>query len=73
MGFKKENVTIVEVAQMAGVSTATVSRTLAKPEKVRATTRDKVIAVINETGWRPNAQAQQIALLLGRYRKGLRS
>lgn len=71
--MKNQNITIKEVAEMAGLSTATVSRTLAKPDKVRPATQARVIAAIKATGWQPNEQAQQMALLLGRYRKGLRN
>jgi LacI family transcriptional regulator len=70
--MKNQNITIVEVAKLAGVSTATVSRTLSNPDVVRPTTRDRVISAITQLDWQPNEQARQMALLLGRYRKGLR-
>lgn len=41
--------TIREVARRAGVSTATVSRALNRPEQVRRETRDKILAVVRET------------------------
>jgi LacI family transcriptional regulator len=71
--MKNQNITIVEVAKLAGVSTATVSRTLSNPDVVRPTTRDRVISAITQLDWQPNEQARQMALLLGRYRKGLRN
>ena len=52
------NVSIKEVAQLAGVSIATVSRCLNNPEKVTARTREKVEAAIGETGYLPNTLAR---------------
>lgn len=50
---------IREVARLAGVSVATVSRTLASPERVLPETRDKVNAAVEQTGYRPNRMAVQ--------------
>lgn len=55
------NVTIYDVAGAAKVSLATVSRVLNNPEKVNPDTRDKVLAVIKELGYRPNAIARGLA------------
>lgn len=54
--------TIAEVARLAGVSTATVSRALAQPEKVRAHTRQRVLDAVKATGFIPNAQARNLRL-----------
>ncbi|MHA1600818.1 MAG: LacI family DNA-binding transcriptional regulator [Alphaproteobacteria bacterium] len=48
-GAPKTKVTIREVARRARVSTATVSRALNQPEKVRAKTRERVLRVVRET------------------------
>lgn len=54
-------VTIYHVALKAGVSLATVSRVLNNPEKVKESTRNRVIQVIDELGYRPNAIARGLA------------
>ena len=45
------------VAAAAGVSIATVSRVLKTPDVVTKATRDKVLAAVEATGYRPNALA----------------
>lgn len=52
--------TILDVARRAGVSTATVSRALAVPDRVAEETRAKVIAAIAATGYTPNASARNL-------------
>jgi len=53
-------VTILDVARRAGVSTATVSRALAAPDRVAEETRTRVIAAIAATGYTPNASARNL-------------
>jgi LacI family repressor for deo operon, udp, cdd, tsx, nupC, and nupG len=55
-------VTILDVARRAGVSTATVSRALASPERVSETTRSRVSRAIAETGYTPNASARNLRI-----------
>jgi len=43
-----------DIAKRAGVSVSTVSRTLNRPEMVKVSTRNKVLKVINEMGYKPN-------------------
>ncbi|WP_439133293.1 LacI family DNA-binding transcriptional regulator [Pseudomaricurvus sp.] len=50
-------VSIKDVAKLAGVSIATVSRTLSKPESVADTTRDKVMVAVKKSGYVTNALA----------------
>lgn len=45
------------VSKLAGVSVATVSRALKKPELVSERTREKVKAAANEAGYKPNMMA----------------
>ncbi|MFA6800920.1 MAG: LacI family DNA-binding transcriptional regulator [Acholeplasmataceae bacterium] len=55
------NATIYDVAGAAGVSLATVSRVLNNPEKVKEDTRQRVLKVIKELGYRPNVIARGLA------------
>lgn len=52
---------IYDIAGSAGVSLATVSRVLNHPEKVKKATRDKVMKIIKEKGYKPNANARGLA------------
>ncbi|GAA6181231.1 MULTISPECIES: LacI family DNA-binding transcriptional regulator [unclassified Shimia] len=54
--------TIEDVAKIAGVSIATVSRAIRSPEKVAETTRKKVTAAIARTGYTANAMAQNLRM-----------
>lgn len=56
----RRSVTITDVARRAGVSTATVSRTLAMPDRVAEPTRTAVFSAIRETGYIPNATARSL-------------
>ncbi|MEV6607935.1 LacI family DNA-binding transcriptional regulator [Kutzneria sp. NPDC051319] len=51
-------VTIRDVARQAQVSVATVSRALTSPDLVRATTRERVLAVAADLGYQPNLAAR---------------
>ena len=55
-------VKIEDVAKRAGVSIATVSLALNGNEKVNAKTRDKVVAIAREMGYRPNPAAKRLAM-----------
>src|SRR5699024_9410676 len=55
------NITIYDVAREANVSMATVSRVVNGNPNVKPTTRKKVLAVIEELGYRPNAVARGLA------------
>ena len=57
--------TIYDVASAAGVATSTVSRAFSSPTRVSAPTRERVLAVAAELGYRPNPHAR--ALLSGRH------
>jgi LacI family repressor for deo operon, udp, cdd, tsx, nupC, and nupG len=51
---------IAEVAKLAGVSTATVSRALSTPDKVNARTRERVLEVVRATGYTPNIAGRRL-------------
>src|SRR6187401_1901951 len=52
---------IYEVAELAGVSLATVSRVINPGAKVSDKTRQKVLAAMRELGYQPNSIAQSLA------------
>lgn len=58
---KNLNVTIVDVAKKCGLSIATVSRVLHNPSLVRPRTRERVKAIIAETGYVYNSNAGNFA------------
>lgn len=54
------NTTIHEVARLAGVSSATVSRVLNQSEKVLPDTRRRVLDVVNELQYTPNVSSRNL-------------
>lgn len=54
-------VTIKEVAELANVSQATVSRVVNGQKRVTESTRERVLAAMNELAYQPNAFAQALA------------
>lgn len=58
--FRRSKGTIKDVARLAGVSTATVSRALKQPEKVSAETRERVTRAVEEVNYTPNALARSL-------------
>jgi LacI family transcriptional regulator, repressor for deo operon, udp, cdd, tsx, nupC, and nupG len=54
---------IYDVAKRAGVSTATISRVLSRPDVVAPDTRRKVMAAIDSLGFTPNAAAKNLRTL----------
>ncbi|SLN24901.1 LacI family DNA-binding transcriptional regulator [Ruegeria meonggei] len=53
--------TLEDVARMAGVSTATVSRCLNSPDRVVKATRQRVLSAVDTLGYTPNFAAQVMA------------
>ncbi|WLR57356.1 LacI family DNA-binding transcriptional regulator [Mesobacillus subterraneus] len=53
--------TIREIAKMAGVSPATVSKIMNNYQGISSTTRDKVMNVIQSTGYQPTFSAKSLA------------
>jgi LacI family transcriptional regulator len=58
----KQTVTINQVAKIAGVSTATVSRALNKPDTVSEAVKKKIERIIKKIGYIPNAGARSLML-----------
>ncbi|MCR5294612.1 MAG: LacI family transcriptional regulator [Lachnospiraceae bacterium] len=59
---KNESVNIYDIAEMANVSIATVSRVVNGSDKVSPATRRKVEEIIKEVGYKPNAFAKGLGL-----------
>ena len=59
--MEKQSITIYDVAKKAGVSMATVSRVVKGNQNVKPGTRKKVMEVIDELDYRPNAVARGLA------------
>jgi LacI family transcriptional regulator, galactose operon repressor len=59
MAYSNE-LTIADVARIAGVSVSTVSRILNGKQDVAAATRERVLQVIEELGYSPHAHAQSL-------------
>ena len=55
-----KDIRIADVARLAGVSTATVSRVLSDPDKVRKKTHDVVMEAVRRSGYTPNSTAQNL-------------
>jgi len=57
---KTDAATIYDVARVAGVSSATVSRALANPERVAIATRERVAAAVRELAYTPQLSARAL-------------
>ncbi len=55
------DLTLEDIAKKAGVSRSTVSRVVNRQPDVRDSVRERVLAVIEETGFHPNAAARTLA------------
>ncbi len=60
--MQKKSAKLSDVARLAGVSTATVSRALSLPQKVRPETLEKIQRVIRKVGYVPHGAARALAL-----------
>ncbi|ROR80531.1 transcriptional regulator, LacI family [Plantibacter flavus] len=67
--------TVYDVAHHAGVSIATVSRVLSRPDDVKPATRDRVLASVGELGYVPSGAARGLAArrtgVIGLFFQGL--
>lgn len=60
MKERSERISILDIATQAGVSPATVSRVFNSPELVNDQTRELVLNVARQNGYRPNASARTL-------------
>ena len=58
--MREKGMTSVELAKLAGVSSATISRAFAKDSRIKPETRRRVLALAKEHGFRPNAMARSL-------------
>jgi LacI family transcriptional regulator len=56
-----ESLTLEEIARQAGVSRSTVSRVINNQPNVRDEVRDRVLQVVQQTGYHPNIAARSLA------------
>jgi DNA-binding LacI/PurR family transcriptional regulator len=61
VGILRMPITITDVAKLAGVSKGTVSKVLNDAPGVRAQTRERILKVIEDLNYEPNASAQSLA------------
>ena len=59
---KNGKTTVSDVAKIAGVSTSTVSRVISDNPRISQTTKDKVLKIMDELGYYPNANARSLAI-----------
>jgi LacI family gluconate utilization system Gnt-I transcriptional repressor len=57
----QDKITLQDVAERAGVSAITVSRSLRDPEKVSEGLREEILRIVNEMGYLPNLNARALA------------
>lgn len=65
----KGSSTIHDVATVAGVSVATISRVINNQAGVSNRMRQRVLDAINLCAYKPNAHAQQLGLASGKVRR----
>lgn len=58
----KKNATIVDIASALGISTATVHRALHNRDHIKSATREKVLQMARNLGYRPNRAARSLSL-----------
>lgn len=59
--IRGERTTLLDVANKAGVSAITVSRTLREPHRVSEELRERILRIVNETGYVPDYAARALA------------
>jgi DNA-binding LacI/PurR family transcriptional regulator len=59
-GMSRKRITSKELAKLAGVSSATISRAFSPDSRIGGATRDRILAVAREHGYQPNAIARSL-------------
>ncbi|MFC5756042.1 MULTISPECIES: LacI family DNA-binding transcriptional regulator [unclassified Rhizobium] len=59
-GTNRRRITSKELAKLAGVSSATISRAFSPDSRIGSATRDRILAVAREYGYQPNAIARSL-------------
>ncbi|MCP4549628.1 MAG: LacI family transcriptional regulator, partial [bacterium] len=59
-GRMKQKATMADVARLAGVSPATAARVIHNNGYVSDENKERVLAAVQETGYRPNIQARSL-------------
>lgn len=63
-----KNITIKDIAKISGFSTQTISRVINNDNKVKSTTKESILKIINEFGYKPNFYAKS---LVGKKNKNI--
>ncbi len=58
--MRQKGLTSVELAKLAGVSSATISRAFSPDSRISPRTRERILKLANEHGFRPNAMARSL-------------
>lgn len=64
----KKNATLKDIARMTGYSTQTVSRVINNDNNVKAETKELILKIVNEVGYKPNLYAKS---LVGKKNKNI--
>jgi DNA-binding LacI/PurR family transcriptional regulator len=58
--MRRKGLTSIELAKLAGVSSATISRAFTSDSRIKPQTRARILALADEHGFRPNAMARSL-------------
>jgi DNA-binding LacI/PurR family transcriptional regulator len=64
--MRHKGMTSLGLAKLAGVSSATISRAFSADSRIKPETRERILALANEHGFRPNAMARSLNSSLSR-------
>ena len=67
--MRRKGVTSIELARLAGVSSATISRAFSANSRISAVTRERVLLIAREHNYHPNAMARSLNNRQSRLRR----